>query len=421
MPARTRLERAAFMACLIVAGEAIFGLPFHVARFFRPTVLRVFELSNTELGTAQAVYGVVAMLAYFPGGLLADRFAARRLLVVSLLATSVGGTFFASFPSYRGLWLLFGFWGLTTILLFWAALIRATREWGGNDEQGRAYGILDGGRGLFAALLAAAALLLFQTLLPDEPTAATDVERARALRGIIYAYTAATGAAALLCWFFVPEGNARTERERGRAWEHIQTVVGRPTVWLQALIVVCAYVGYKGIDNYAVFAVDGYGMNEVQGARVSTMSSWVRPAAAIGAGWVADRITSSRVASICFATLVLSYGWLALTPADTSRAWFLYANVLITSAAVFGLRGVYFALFQEGGLPLAATGTAVGLVSFIGYTPDVFVHLVGGWLLDRSPGAVGHQHFLVFLGGFALIGLVASLAFERLRSQPNAE
>ena len=47
-----------------------------------------------------------------------------------------------------------GFFGVTTILFFWAALIRATRDWGGNNAQGRAFGLLDGGRGLLAALLA---------------------------------------------------------------------------------------------------------------------------------------------------------------------------------------------------------------------------------------------------------------------------
>ena len=57
-------DRVLFMTCLIVAGEAVFGLPFHVARFFRPTVLVVFGLTNTELGAVQAVYGVVAMLTY---------------------------------------------------------------------------------------------------------------------------------------------------------------------------------------------------------------------------------------------------------------------------------------------------------------------------------------------------------------------
>ena len=68
-----------------------------------------------------------------------------------------------------------------------------------------------------------------------------------------------------------------------------------PRVWLQAVIVVCAYVGYKGIDNYSLYAVQGHGMNEVEGAKVSTLSAWIRPVAAVGAGWVADRVSASLV------------------------------------------------------------------------------------------------------------------------------
>lgn len=412
--------RVAFMATLIIAGEAVFALPFHVARFFRPTVLQVFGLTNTELGTVQAVYGVLAMLAYFPGGPLADRFSARRLLTASLLATSVGGLYFASFPPYRGLWVLFGFWGLTTILLFWAALIRATREWGGASKQGRAYGILDGGRGLFAALLAASAVWVFGELLPDDPTAATAVERARGLRGIIHVYTAVTAGAGVLCWFFVPERRvALKPRDSLRA--HVRAVVRLPRVWLQALIVVCAYVAYKGIDDYALFAVQGYDMNEVEGARISAVSAWVRPFAAMGAGWLGDRLSASWVCELCFALLIGAYAWLALTQPTSSALWVLYANVLVTCIAIFALRGVYFALLQEASVPLAATGTAVGLVSFIGYTPDVFVNLVAGWLLDRSPGATGHRHFFTFLAISSAIGFFATVAFRRIGPSPASK
>lgn len=74
------LRRALYMIALVIAGEAVFALPFHVARFFRPTVLEVFQLSATELGAAQGVYGIFALLAYFPGGPLADCFPARELL-----------------------------------------------------------------------------------------------------------------------------------------------------------------------------------------------------------------------------------------------------------------------------------------------------------------------------------------------------
>ncbi len=415
MSEKLKLGRVTFIACLIIAGEAVFSLPFHVARFFRPTVLQAFELTNTELGAVQGMYGVVAMLAYFPGGLLADRISARRLLTGSLLCTSLGGLYLAGFPSYRGLWWLFAYWGLTTILLFWGALIRATREWGGVDEQGRAYGLLDGGRGLFAAVIAAGAVFVFQALLPEDPMTATAEQRIEALRTVILVYTATTAGAGLLCWLFVPGGQPQ-HSNRPQVFGNIGKVVRLPTVWLQALIIVCAYVGYKGIDNYSLFAVQAYGMNEVEGAKVTAISAWVRPAAAIGAGLLGDRISSSRVSALCFAVMVASYLWFGLTEPVPSMSWVLYANVLISCVAVFGLRGVYFALFQEGSVPLETTGTAVGLVSVIGYTPDVFVSLAGGWMLDRSPGVAGHQHFFLFLSAFAVIGLLASLGFRRTQA-----
>ena len=405
------LDRAIFIGCLIVAGEAVFSLPFHVARFFRPTVLQVLGFTNTELGAVQAVYGVVAIMAYFPGGLLADRFPARRLLTGSLLSTSAGGLYFASMPGFDGAWWLFAYWGLTTILLFWGALIRATREWGGTDEQGRAYGLLDGGRGLFAAVLAAGAVFVFERMLPEDPTFATPNERVEALRIVILVYTAATALAGALCWFFVPEQPARPEGHPP-VLRNVRKVLRLRSVWLQALIVVCAYVGYKGIDNYSLFAVQAYGMDEVEGAKVTAFSAWVRPVAAIGAGLVADRFTASRVSALCFGAMTASYLSFGLTDPVPATPWVLYANVLVSCAAVFGLRGVYFALFEEGAVPLETTGTAVGLVSVIGYTPDVFVALAGGWLLDRSPGIPGHQHFFLFLSIFAATGLVASLWFR---------
>ena len=80
------------MFALVMAGEAIFGLPFLVARIFRPTLLDVFGITNLELGTAFSVYGVVAMLAYFPGGALADRFKARTMMASALAVSALGGS-----------------------------------------------------------------------------------------------------------------------------------------------------------------------------------------------------------------------------------------------------------------------------------------------------------------------------------------
>ena len=109
-------------------------------------MLEVFGFSNTQLGDLFAVYGITAMLCYFPGGAVADRYSARTLLATSLIATGLGGLYMATIPGAMGMAVLYGFWGVTTIFLFWGALIRATREWGGGTEEGMAFGLLEGGR-----------------------------------------------------------------------------------------------------------------------------------------------------------------------------------------------------------------------------------------------------------------------------------
>jgi sugar phosphate permease len=53
-----------------------------------------------------------------------------------------------------------------------------------------------------------------------------------------------------------------------------------------------------------------------------------------------------------------------------------------------------FAVMENGQIPLALTGTAVGLVSLKGYTPDIFAGPAMGYLLDNSQGEQGHQHVL---------------------------
>ena len=396
---------------LIYAGEAIFSLPFHVGRYFREPMLRVFGVSNTQLGLIQAAYGVVAMLAYL-GGPTADRFAARRLIAASLVATSLGGLYMATIPGFRGMWLLFGYFGLTTILLFWGALVRATRDWGGSLAQGRAFGAVDSGRGLMAAGVGSLAIVFFGALLPDDPAAATTLQRAAAMRSVVLLYAGATFLAAVLVWFFIPEHDAPREQES--VWTHIRSVLKLPAVWLQAVIIICAYVAYKGLDNFSLYAVQGYQLDAVRAAGVANIGAWVRPFAAIGAGLLGDVIRPSRVVTICFAMLAGTLFYLGLRDPTPKTPWLLTANIVVTCAATFGLRGVYFALFEEAKVPTRVTGTAAGLVSVAGYTPDIFVAPIGGWLLDRSPGLPGHRHYWIFIGAFALVGLLVVELFQRL-------
>jgi sugar phosphate permease len=122
-------KRFLSMLALVIAGEMIFSLPFHLPRYLRPSFIEGFNLTNSELGDMFAAYGIASMLAFLPGGLIADKFNPKILIIISLVATALGGIYLATFPSFMGLVILYAYWGLTTILLFWAGLMKSTREW----------------------------------------------------------------------------------------------------------------------------------------------------------------------------------------------------------------------------------------------------------------------------------------------------
>ncbi|EMI18680.1 Major facilitator superfamily MFS-1 [Rhodopirellula maiorica SM1] len=426
------------MLALVIAGEAIFFLPFVIARVFRPTLLEVFGISNLELGLAFSAYGVTAMLAYFPGGPLADAFAPRKMMTLALLSTSLGGVLLATIPSLGMMKWLYAYWGLTTILLFWAAMIRATREIGGEAFSGTAFGILDGGRGLVAAASGSIAVLIYAWLLPTDPDSATLAQRTDAFEQVILVFAGLTLGSAVLVWFAVRGDENQTAMPHQTAIPH-QTMLPRqseavepkitlsgavavvkmPTVALQAVIIVCAYVGYKGLDDISLYAREVLGYDEVAAAHTSTVSMWIRPVAAIMAGIIADRSRISSVTALSFLVVALGCSAIALGVFKPGMNVFFFGTIIATSAAVFALRGLYFAIMQEGDVPFHYTGTAVGVVSAIGYTPDVFMGPMMGKLLDDSPGALGHQHLFAMVALFALIGCVASLAFPLLRKAPK--
>ena len=116
-----------------------------------------------------------------------------------------------------------------------------------------------------------------------------------------------------------------------------------------------------------------------------------------------------------FALLSLSYiGLYAIGP-NESLMWVIYGNVIVTFAAIFGLRGTYFALLEETKTASNMTGVTAGLISAVGFLPDVFFASLAGRILDAAPGFEGYQNYFLFLTLFALTGMMAAFAISITR------
>lgn len=401
---------------LIFAAESIFLLPFLLARIFRPTFLDVFSITNFELGTLYSTYGIVALLSYVYGGVLADRFPPQKLMAVALFSTSLGGIYMAQYPSLLGLQIVYGYWGFSTIFLFWAAMIKATRQWGGQTKQGRAFGFLEGGRGLVAAFIGAAGVYIFSMVLPDDLAAASLAERKNSFQAVILFTSGLVAVVGGLVYFFLQENKTTTQEEaplQRAAWKDIVNVSRLPAVRMLVLIVVCAYCGYKVTDILSLYAAKVMGFDEVNAAKVGAFQMYLRPLVCVSIGFFADRSSSAKGVVIGF--LFLLAGSMVFASGQLTAAYPLLflLNIVVIGTGVYSLRTLYFAAVKEGKIPLEVTGTAVGIISVIGYTPDIFMGPLMGYFLDHYPGISGFNFVFLLLTGFGALGLLTAIRCYR--------
>ncbi|SNZ00528.1 MFS transporter [Flagellimonas pacifica] len=410
-----------YLILLILAGEAVFILPFVLPRIFRSTVLDVFALNNTQLGLCFSLYGVVALVSYLFGGPLADKYPPRKLIAVALWMTSIGGLVFAKFPSFGHLQFLYGYWGFTTIFLFWAPMIKATRVWGGDKSQGKAFGLLDGGRGLTGALFGLLGVLIFSFFLGEEVDASSLAERREAFQYVIYISCLIIAFIGVLVWLFMKSGVDESKILVERiSKKEIGTVLKIPSVWLLMIIILCAYVGYKITDIISQYANEVMLYDEVKAAQTGTLFQFLRPATGILVGLVVDRFRITLWLVYSFAACVIGgilFGSGIIGP-STTMLFFL--SVVVVAAGVYAARALYFGVMQKGKIPLTLTGTAVGLISIIGYTPDIFAGPAYGMLLDAHRGEeLGHQNVFWMLTAFSVVGGIAALVYHRIYGRTN--
>ncbi len=412
MIAKQRLSSVFYLILLILAGEAVFVLPFVLQRVFRPTFLEVFDINNTEIGTCFSIYGIVALFSYLFGGPLADKFKPHHLMSVALILTACGGFYLASYPPLYGLFFLYGFWGFTTIFLFWAALIKATRIWGGEKRQGMAFGFLDGGRGLVAALIGTLGVIIFTFFMDDDISNSSLIERKTAFQQVIYWSSFFVAFTGVLVFLFMKTKNTKTETITHQLkWSDVKALLKLPSVWLLSLIILCAYVGYKTTDLFSLYASTAMNYDDIKAAKVGAGLLYLRPLVGVVIGLLADRSRASIWLIVGFILAAMSSMILGFGTITEGHTWLFIINTVMIATGVYACRVLYFATLEEANIPLALTGTTVGLVSVLGYTPEIFSGPMFGVLLDQKDKVLGLQHAFLVLALFSIIGLLTSIVF----------
>ena len=398
---------------LILSGEFIYFLPYVLSRVFRPTFLDVFQLTNFQLGSLFSVYGIVALLSYVYGGIITDKFSPRKLMSSALFLTALGGIVLSTYPSFSTLKILYGYWGFTSVFLFWGAMIKATRVLGGDNNQGKAFGFLDGGRGIVAAFMGSIGVFIFSIILTTEIESSTVIERQEAFKYVILFSSFMVAFIGLLVWIFLSDNDQEQDHssKNHNSLINIKQVLKNESIWLLMIIIMCAYVGYKVTDIYSLYASEVMLFDQIESAKVGSIQLYLRPIVCIVIGLLADKTKNTfwiifGFSIMLFGALIFSLGYIS-----SGMNYIFFLSLLVLAVGTYSVRALYFAVLKQANVPLALTGTAVGLISVVGYSPDIFAGPVMGYLLDTYSGILGHQYIYVILTVFSFIGLIASLRF----------
>jgi MFS family permease len=402
----TKRERYRSLFTLIIAAGAIYPL-LYLRQNFEGPLLDALGITLETLNEAGSILGIVFMLSYMPSGWLADRIDSTKLIVGSLFATGLLGIYFAQLPNPGMVKWIFAAWGITTGLTFWSALIKEVNQLAKHDEQGRFFGFLEGGRGLVEALLATFAVALFTNLLPD-PEGATR----EAMIAVIYFYSCAVLIIAGLTALVIrSERNGEIEIDPSQTGtlDTLKEIARNPKIWLAIL---CVLSGYQFL--WATYSFSGYlqtewGMTASVAATLTLAKLWMRPIGAIAAGFLGDRFQVNLVLSWSLLIGSAAITCLALSPH--------FANTTLILIIIFGVglstyssRGLYWAVIDDCNIKERHKGLAIGFISVLAFTPEIYLPKLNSILLSNWPDGGGYAAYFSFVGACGLVGAVAALS-----------
>ncbi len=365
-----KTQRYIQLILLVVAAGAIYPI-LYLRQVYQPTMLEVFHITDSQLGYLYSSLGTIFLLSYLPSGWLADRIAPRLLICFSLIATGVLGLWYSTAPSFQVLMLIFGGWGLSTGLTFWAAVIKRVTMIAGSHEQGRFFGLLDGGRGLIEAMLATIAITLFAwfTQTKGEPVAA-------GFKIVVYMYAfLCIALGVVLALVKDPQGTKdaaanRAAKKRSNVLVDLKTLAAIPELWLVAAIVFCGYQVFWATYSFSAYLHEGeIGLTVVMAGTITTLKLWMRPIGGIGGGFLGDRYSKVSVLVIALFLAALSLLGLMAAPRISSHVLLVFL-VLFIGILTYAIRGLYWSLLDRCNIPVRNDGAR--------HRPDLRARLFAG-------------------------------------------
>ncbi len=419
---------------LSIGGGSIYVVPYLLGSF-TPQMMDAFSLDKASVfGLILVVYGIACTILYVPAGMLADKMKAKTLFAFSMISTGILtiayslAMAFATAGEIQGHISFFivilihvGF-AITTVLTFWSAFVKAVGSLGPVEEHSKLYGYSEGTKAISAFLTSIIAAMIVSGLMTSISTALS-LSVAILFLAIVYIIV---GIASII--LLPKEGRvynrrvARAKRIVGKEAENkyltaigdsevnsknLRKVLKMPIIWMISILVLFIMVDYDIVAYRTTpyfLDIAGFPLkpdaSDVAGNHLLsqlTMLSSVRMYAmafifAILTGLFSTKVvkdTNKTIVIVLSITIILALPFLfahgnGADPVSDGFLWTLIILSMVVMLGAAGARAIYWSLIAEGGVPSYLTGLAIGIISIIGFSKDIWFPILIGVIQDAK-------------------------------------
>ena len=376
-----------------------------------PQMLELWQISKTQFGVLMSIYGIVHNIFYLALAWAQDRFSPRILIPVNMVLGGITTFFLGQTNDFATLCFLFVMLSLWCEGAFWPAILSSVRKSTSDSNQGKIFGLLEGGRGGIELLQNALTVGLYAWL----GYSLLGLEIAFMVNAVIMIVLG------IVSWFMLPtetllkSGNDQKAANR-EVLAGMSVTLRLPEVWLAGIAGFGVYLAYTSMpffltylqDLHAlpVLAISIFGIVSTSGGRIGI---------ALPSGFIADRYLGGASGGLrvgLFGVAVLAGLTVAVTLSG-GGAWLAMGLMILLSVLFFFMRALYFAPFGEMGLPPRFSGSVIAVAAFMIYLPSSFAYLLWGFILDSYPGTLGYGLMFGILSAMALFSTAVAHRLHR--------
>jgi predicted MFS family arabinose efflux permease len=389
---------------------------------FKPIVSESYV--NEFIGDIGLWFGIFSVLTYPIGGIMADKFSERNLLVIGAVMMGLASFWYGVVPASTPILLIHVIYGVGTSVFIWSAYLKVVRKMGTAGEQGRMFSTSEFVRAIMGMTIGFLGVSLLNKAV--FPTGGMSAEiLGQQWQNMLFFNGALFIILALLVFIFVPKNIIGAEEKPDAVQEpfsmkNILTVLKMPGTWLLAgLIFFCFSFTSAGAGYLGAYTTNVLGISETQASTFSVVRNYIIAGiSTLAIGFIADKIGSKVKTLGIYLVLATLMTVIMILTKDLTMLCIVVTFVFAT--VYTGMRGIYFATLSEVGIPLSLTGVAAGIISLICYLPDIyFAKLAGSWL--DAYGNTGYDYIWLWAVGCGVLGIIIAVITFRYSKKIQKE